>query len=331
MTLGPFWHETVTDDHVTKKISLQKSNESDLLKIYGHLVFKIKDRLFVMGGYHPDQPWHGMASTMACYDGDNYENHLWTRCLSEDLKLLFAGACVCKKNTGYIFGGRKSPFDSSSDLHAIDYEGNLNRIEIQQARARWGHTLHSISDHLYLIGGRDLHFVLDTIEEFKVNNSAAAAELKRCTKLKFGIYGHASSIFKGQIVISGGLKNSTRCDVNKQLIIYDPKDHALRYIDVDQLFPRFSHTSHVTNGGVLIQVGGVVMSSYDVVITCINLKTYLVTNFQPDIPPAVPLVNHCSICDDQEIKIFGGGTNCKFITDNSYVYFTYVTNTSTFF
>ena len=197
----------------------------------------------------------------------------------------------------------------------------MNRIDIKQVRARWGHTVHSISDHLYLIGGRDLHMTLDTIEEFKVNN--VDVEQQRCTKLKFGIYGHASSIFKEKIVISGGLKNSTRCDVNKQLIIYNPKEEEnnhnqagmpLRYIDVDNYFPRFNHTSHVTNGGVLIQVGGVVMSSYDVVITSIDLKTFIATNFQPDIPPAVPLVNHCSIlCDDQEIKIFGGGTNCKFV------------------
>ena len=275
-----------------------------------------------IGGYHPNRK----ISTMACYDGDNYENHLWTQSLSEDLKWLFAGACVYQNTYGYIFGGRKSPFDSSSDLHAIDYEGNLNKIEIQTA-ARWGHTLHSISDQLYLIGGRDLHIVLDTIEELKLQTSKETALLKiygqqtRCTKLKFGIYGHASSIYKEQIVISGGLQNSTRCDVNKQLIIYDPKDHSLRYIDVVNLFPRFSHTSHVTDRGALIQVGGVVMSSLDVIITCIDLKTFLVTNFQPDIPPAVPLVNHCSICDDQEIKIFGGGTNCKSI-DNSYVHCT---------
>ena len=322
MTLGPFWRETINEDHVIKTMSLQKLNESDMLKVYGHLVFRIKDRLFVMGGYYPDQP---KISTMACYDGHNYENHLWTRKLSEDLKWLFAAGSIDNsqnnKQRFLRFGGRKSPFDCSSDLHAIDYEGSMNRIDLKQARARWGHTVHSISDHLYLIGGRDLHMTLDTIEEFKVNN--VDVEQQRCTKLKFGIYGHASSIFKEKIVISGGLKNSTRCDVNKQLIIYNPKEEEnnhnqagmpLRYIDVDNYFPRFNHTSHVTNGGVLIQVGGVVMSSYDVVITSIDLKTCIATNFQPDIPPAVPLVNHCSIlCDDQEIKIFGGGTNCKFV------------------
>ena len=69
-------------------------------------------------------------------------------------------------------------------------------------------------------------------------------------------------------------------------------------------YPRFSHTSHVTGDGILMLVGGVSTSNYDVLITCIDLKNYIVTNFQASIPTCVPMVQHCSFYEDSHHGLF---------------------------
>ena len=83
----------------------------------------------------------------------------------------------------YIFGGRKSPAQPSGDLFSVDYDGNILKIN-DSAKPRWGHTMDSTENKLFIIGGRDLNHVFDTIEEYDLKQDI----WKSVSCLEFGIY-----------------------------------------------------------------------------------------------------------------------------------------------
>ena len=122
-------------------------------------------------------------------------------------------------------------------------------------------------------------------------------------KTQFINCSHSSTTFQNQIFISGGLKNSSRCEINEKLIIFNLTNQTITYEKVSY-HPRFSHTSHITGDGILLLVGGISTSNYDVLITCIDLKNYNVTNFQASIPTYVPMAQHCSFYEDSHHGLF---------------------------
>ena len=287
------------------KIPIIKSEDSyDYLKRFGHTMCIIRDKIFVIGGYNPDQP---KISTMICVDTKSF-NFKMAWALPSNYKFLFSASAVIKVKC-YIFGGRKSPTDPVSDFYEMDYEGNFSKINCaNQPSPRWGHSMCSLDDNLYLIGGRTNDNVFNTIEKFDFG----AKKWEECASLDHGLFSHSTVTYKSKIYISGGLKNATKCDTNAKLIIFDPKSKAVQYEKLTGLFPRFSHSSHMMENGKLILVGGISIAPSDIILTIIELNTYQVFNFEPSIAPSVPLVQHGSICDldDNKVHIFGGGTNC---------------------
>ena len=122
-------------------------------------------------------------------------------------------------------------------------------------------------------------------------------------------------MYKNKLIISGGLKDFAKCDVNDEIIIYDPNQRshakAVKYLKLGKnYFPRFSHSSHVLNDGRLVLVGGVVTTNMEFLVSVVDLVTLQVTNFVTNCSLHAPLVQHASAQEGKEILVFGGGTNC---------------------
>ena len=207
----------------------------------------------------------------------------------------------------YIFGGRGAPNKPHIIFSKIDEDGNLENIPEDNTfpTPRWSHSLTNVNGKLYLTGGRSQNETFGDIFEFDTGIWGK----KQC--LKSPIFSHSSCEWKGKLIITGGLKNFSKCEVNDDLIEFDPKMPTVQYISLPNYYPRFSHTSHV-KGNVLVQVGGVVIAPTDIVVTKIDLATKLVTNYESTVSLEAPLVQHSSFIDeeDEKIVIFGGGTNC---------------------
>merc|ERR1712098_426178 len=87
-------------------------------------------------------------------------------------------------------------------------------------------------------------------------------------------------------------------------------------------FGRFAHTSHITEAGKILQVGGVVVGSkMDIILTVIdinNIENPIVKNYEACQTLRAPIVQHTSLMnvdkkkneDCHKIVVFGGGTNC---------------------
>ena len=69
-------------------------------------------------------------------------------------------------------------------------------------------------------------------------------------KLDFGIYSHSTVCWKGFLIINGGLKDFSKCQVNRDLILIQPEAFGSSLRQVPNLpnhyFGRFAHTSHIT-------------------------------------------------------------------------------------
>ena len=179
-TLGPFWFNNQTEEiKCVKSIDLQFVCENVYTKRFGHVAFAIQDKLFVAGGYQPEQPKN---ITMICCDRKNLENQQWIKTLPSEMKFQFSASSVIG-NKCYIFGGRKSPAQPSGDLFSFDYDGSILKIN-DSAKPRWGHTMNSTENKLFIIGGRDLNNVFDTIEEYDLKQDL----WKSVSHLQSGIY-----------------------------------------------------------------------------------------------------------------------------------------------
>ena len=112
--------------------------------------------------------------------------------------------------------------------------------------SRWGHTLTTYENDLFLIGGRNKNLVYDHVYEFSTDKK----KWSLVKKLDFGIYSHSTVCWKGFLIINGGLKDFSKCQVNRDLILIQPEAFGSSLRQVPNLpnhyFGRFAHTSHIT-------------------------------------------------------------------------------------
>ena len=90
------------------------------------------------------------------------------------------------------------------------------------------------------------NLVYDNVYEF----STEKKKWSLVKKLDFGIYSHSTVCWKGFLIINGGLKDFSKCQVNRDLILIQPAPFgsSLRQVPnlPDHYFGRFAHTSHIT-------------------------------------------------------------------------------------
>ena len=189
--------------------------------------------------------------------------------------------------------------------------------------SRWGHTFTRYENDLFLIGGRNQNFAFDHVYQFSTEEN----EWTFLKKLDFAIYSHSTVCWKDFLIINGGLKDFSKCQVNRGLILIKPAPFGSSLRQVPNLpnhyFGRFAHTSHITNSGKLLQVGGVVIGAkLDIVLTVIDMNdigNVIVTNYEANTTLKAPIVQHTSLLcfDEKKVKkdagkivVFGGGTNC---------------------
>ena len=117
---------------------------------------------------------------------------------------------------------------------------------IDRPKSRWGHTLTTYENDLFLIGGRNKNLVYDHVYEFSTDKK----KWSLVKKLDFGIYSHSTVCWKGFLIINGGLKDFSKCQVNRDLILIQPEAFGSSLRQVPNLpnhyFGRFAHTSHIT-------------------------------------------------------------------------------------
>mgnify|MGYP001270010502 CR=1 FL=1 len=67
---------------------------------------------------------------------------------------------------------------------------------------------------------------------------------------KIYLYSHSTVCWKGFLIINGGLKDFSKCQVNRDLILIQPEAFGSSLRQVTTLpknyFGRFAHTSHIT-------------------------------------------------------------------------------------
>ena len=67
---------------------------------------------------------------------------------------------------------------------------------------------------------------------------------------KIYLYSHSTVCWKGFLIINGGLKDFSKCQVNRDLILIQPEAFGSSLRQVPNLpnhyFGRFAHTSHIT-------------------------------------------------------------------------------------
>lgn len=305
--MDPCWSLKV-DTITTCPISLSEvaGAEIDIYQRYGHSSWLKEDRLYICGGITASQT---RIASLSCIDATNFQTILWTKQLPFDL--LFS-ACATFKGDSFAYGGRGSPNQPHSRFIRFDYNGEFQEL-LSESRpsARWSHTLsgQEESDSIYLIGGRDLKCVHNDIFQYCVSKNT----WKSVATLPTGLYSHSAVNYKSEIIIHGGLEDFSKCNVNKNILIFDPKAKTIKKVPrlPDHYFGRFAHTSHVTKNGLLLQVGGVVIAPQDIVLTTIDLMTMMVINYESKQRIRAPIVQHSSaIVNDEYILVFGGGTNC---------------------
>jgi len=299
LNLSPFWTMTEPDLKCEKLELEMEKIENDRLKCYGHTSWTTNDQVFVLGGVSASQTRH---QSICCLKSD-LKTVLWTK----DFEPLMFSASAVQNDACFIFGGRNSPSDPKGELFKINQNGDKEEIRLvgYKPKARWGHSLTSLEEKLYLIGGRDKSETFNEVIE--IDND----KCKVLAKLNHGLYSHSTVSYGSKLVISGGLKEFSKCEVNEKLLIFDTKTNTIEILDVSQNVPRFAHTSHMTPDSKLFLVGGVNMYKQDIILTIIDMTNLsVIQHFESKSRIAAPLVQHCSRLEDKKIVIFGGGTNC---------------------
>jgi tRNA wybutosine-synthesizing protein 4 len=308
---------TKNDDEVVFKLRLAQQPTYGILNEavtrFGHVTWQPqRNKIIVAGGYSPSQ---SRLCTMTCISSD-LKTVLWTQRPTKGVVThLFGSSCAMFGDRCFVFGGRGSPSDPSDLLLSISLKDCLQvetMITNSGPRPRWGHSLSCwpTSDSLFVIGGRDSKTVFQDIWQFDIE---AEKWGPRTVRLPYDLYSHSTAVYKNSLIVTGGLKDFTSCQVNNEVLLYNPEDEVLRTVrPFGAYFGRFGHTSHVISDSRLILVGGVVSCPRDIVVSVIDLNSLHVVNFEANLRLDAPLVQHSSVYDKdrQSVIIFGGGTNC---------------------
>ena len=277
---------------------------------YGHKVFPVRDCLLVFGGYS-----QGLGKRVSF---DVISPTFKTVIQSIDLSsifpcTLFCGAALTQcGDKVYVFGGRGSLEETSDKLLRLDFRDNVLQILDVGCTAiarRWKHTLNLLDndDILVVIGGRNQTQVFKDIQCY----SFALRKWRRPASLPRGLYSHAVSIWKGKVLISGGIWSDGQ--QNLAIQVFDPSTATLREICPDGIYiPRSGHTSHVI-GSKLYLVGGIsYQSSFDPGVGVIDLISCVAKEVKIHVEACRnknPIYNHGSFVHEGAIYTVGGGGN----------------------
>ncbi|KAM6181886.1 tRNA wybutosine-synthesizing protein 4 [Erethizon dorsatum] len=231
-----------------------------------------------------------------------------------------------------VLGGRLSPVSpalGALQLHLCESEDNSTEalnVTITKVGSEdytlscWRHSTTEVSyqneNYLFVYGGRnvvepvlrDWHFLhVGKMAWVRIPVEGDAPEAR---------HSHSACPWQGGAIIAGGLGASE--EPLKSVVFLRPISRGFLWESIDiqpPVTPRYSHTSHVFNGQLLL-VGGVWIHSSSVPgVTVINLSTGLSTEYQIDttsVPWPLMLHNHTSILlpEEQQLLLFGGGGNC---------------------
>ncbi|XP_004623556.1 tRNA wybutosine-synthesizing protein 4 [Octodon degus] len=231
-----------------------------------------------------------------------------------------------------VLGGRLSPLSpalGALQLHMCKSEDNstevlnvtVKKVDLEDyTLSCWRHSATEVSyqneKYLFVYGGRnvvepvlsDWHFLhVGTMAWVSIPVKGDAPEAR---------HSHSACPWQEGTLIAGGLGASE--EPLKSVVFLRPISGGFLWESIDiqpAITPRYSHTSHVFNGQLLL-VGGVWIHSSSVPgVTVINLSTGLSTEYEIDttsVPWPLMLHSHTSILlpEEQQLLLLGGGGNC---------------------
>lgn len=232
-----------------------------------------------------------------------------------------------------VLGGRRSPVSPASGALQLDlFKSEKNSTEGQNVRvtkaaleegcmlSRWRHSTTEVyyqnQRYLFVYGGRSVaEPVLSDCCFLHVETMAWVRIPVQGTSPE-GRHSHSACSWQGGALIAGGLGASEE-PLNSVLFLRPVSTGFLwESIDIQPpITPRYSHTSHIFNGKLLL-VGGVWIHSSSVPgVTVISLTTGLSSEYQIDtasVPWPLMLHNHSSalLPEEQQLLLIGGGGNC---------------------
>ncbi|KFO32988.1 tRNA wybutosine-synthesizing protein 4 [Fukomys damarensis] len=231
-----------------------------------------------------------------------------------------------------VLGGRLSPLSpalGALQLHLCKSEDNsmeaLNVVVTKfdsedYTLSCWRHSTTEVSyqneKYLFVYGGRNVVEPVLSDWHFLHVGKMAWVKIPVEGDAPGARHSHSACPWQGGALIAGGLGASE--EPLKSVVFLRPISCGFLWESVDiqpPITPRYSHTSHVFNGQLLL-VGGVWIHSSSVPgVTVINLTTGLSSEYQIDttcVPWPLMLHNHTSILlpEEKQLLLLGGGGNC---------------------
>ncbi len=285
----------------------------DLLWRYGHSSVKVKDTLLIIGGIHL---FSGRDNLLITIHMDNLTQPQSTSVL-ETKFTAYSTSCLWSEEPSaviYCFGGRASPSESSSALIKIDLDSCGHPTKEEKVictgdlpSKRWRHTMNKVDRNFVVVGGKNIDQVHDDLYICHVESRTWT---KSDTKISKGLHSHAASMWRGHLLISGGLDQDE--NVVGGIFDFHVALNRLQKLPLQgTLVPRFGHYSAMF-GDSLVLVGGVAAHVTQPGVAVIDLPSMLVTEYQlVDLPRSVATYNGSLVREDETTAyVVGGGGNC---------------------
>ncbi|XP_078514900.1 tRNA wybutosine-synthesizing protein 4 isoform X2 [Lissotriton helveticus] len=228
-----------------------------------------------------------------------------------------------------VLGGRLSPLQPCSEILRLEWEEsaepNTCRVDIlttshEEEPPRWRHSATEVffrgDIYLFVYGGRA---VVDNVFEdwhFLHSKKLSWEKIPVEGPVPEGRHSHSACSWEGGALIAGGL-GAKGLPLGSVLFLKPaPTGFVWQRIETHpSIVPRYSHTSHVYNGKLLL-VGGVWIHSLSVPgVTVVDLSSGQASEFQINttlLGWPLMLHNHSSILlsDEKSLLVLGGGGNC---------------------
>lgn len=229
-----------------------------------------------------------------------------------------------------VLGGRLSPLHPCSEILCLAWEEsagtNTCRVDVlttspeEEPPPRWRHSATEVvfrgDTYLFVYGGRA---VLDTVLDdwhFLHSKKLSWEKIPVEGPVPEGRHSHSACSWEGGALIAGGLGAKGLPLGSVLFLTPAPTGFVWQRIETHpSIVPRYSHTSHVYNGKLLL-VGGVWIHSPSVPgVTVIDLSSGQASEFQINTTSLgwpLMLHSHSSILlpDEKSLLVLGGGGNC---------------------
>ena len=199
-----------------ESFQLHEINDADVFERFGHTTVVSQGSIFLIGGCSKSKQRDNILVKVNNGGWNVEEKNIFPF-----ERTLFCGTATTT-NYAFIFGGRASPKEPSDKLFRLDLSDGVvteiqaSEISGQRPSARWKHTLTAVSQNqLILIGGKDSKKVFGDIYSFDVEGR----KWKFLSKIDSGSHSHSAVLFKGKIVVSGGL--DARGNIVKHFLCYN--------------------------------------------------------------------------------------------------------------